>query len=1002
MARTLRLLLLASLLGAPVSAQPTPPVITVTSAFDGGAGPFVRTEMVRIDITGVEPLRPITLFAGNPAFSPISIPGFDGQLQIDPAALAPFGPYDGIGIFGGSFPFRANSAGMASLVIRVPMNFGAPAMLPASLSIQAVVAQNPFSSLVGNGFLFSDLAAVTVDEPATQPSVATLSTQFVLENATPTIVISGAGFLPESTVQPRVTFISTTSPGAEADADDVLVIDEDPGPGITPALQVRCPPILGMPMTPPMTSAGPTLIRISYVNSGLYNASSANAEFTTAPTGFADPTFFVYQTALMPTFASISPKANLTPGGCTGTVMGTDFLEGATVFFDFGGASETAATMPIVVSTTQITVDPPALPVGLVGVVVRNVDHFPASPRETVLAAPATDFAYFDPSLLSSITVTGVTPPSLVEGTGGAMITVTGTCPQVGGYTALDLLSGPAVVNLGSNLSGTDAFVPVTVMSQTTPTPGQFSIDIMAPNLPPGLNPPGVTTGGLGNAGIKYCQIVPPICLNPMGDPHLTFAAIPGAEPMNALAFLAPFQPTITSITPNNAGRVDGGQSVTITGTGFFTNDTALPSSNAALTVSLGFGGAITETLLTSLTIVSDTQIDAVTPDLTALMLALPLQVDTIARNPDGQTNPAAASDDFWIVDSLSPAVLAGFITTPGTTLLQTRAIGGMTPDIFTFNTDVTLDLGLLVQAFGDAPLIIRCRGNLTLDGTVDLSGDVFVGAPGGPMMPSDGDPPSGGGIKGVGGDVDLIQGGTVGLEGVGPYDPIGMARLNTFGRAGLHNPNQAGGGGGGGHSMAGIMGLGMDGGPTGGAGGFMLAPGFAMVQIPVLNAMDETEFFFPLGGSGGAAGGLGVAPPYLPGPPAAALGLSGSGGNGGGGICIACDGILTVSMTGVVDADGQDGSPGALDMNTSTLPGGGGGGGSGGGILLQAIQGIVVNGTAQARSGLAGAGALVGVNDGGGGSPGQIRFAMPVQALGTPQIGGSAVVDPVADMTGY
>ena len=191
-----------------------------------------------------------------------------------------------------------------------------------------------------------------------------------------------------------------------------------------------------------------------------------------------------------------------------------------------------------------------------------------------------------------------------------------------------------------------------------------------------------------------------------------------------------------------------------------------------------------------------------------------------------------------------------------------------------------------------------------------------------------------------------------------------------------------------------------MDGGPTGGAGGAAL--GFANLPFAVLGAGDGTENFYPPGGSGGGAGGLGFAPPYFPGPPGSAIGLSGSAGNGGGAILIAADG--TITLNGMIVVDGEVGAPGALDTATSLLPGGGGGGGSGGAIALQAIQGLFVNATATttASGAAGGAGALPGTNDGGAGSVGMIRFALPSMANATPQINGAATVSPAADVTGW
>jgi len=199
----------------------------------------------------------------------------------------------------------------------------------------------------------------------------------------------------------------------------------------------------------------------------------------------------------------------------------------------------------------------------------------------------------------------------------------------------------------------------------------------------------------------------------------------------------------------------------------------------------------------------------------------------------------------------------------------------------------------------------------------------------------------------------------------------------------------------------AGAMGLGMDQGLlTGGLGGPTL--GFLSLPPAILGAGDGTEYLYPPGGSGGGAGGMGASLPYSSSQPANQLGLSGSGGNGGGAILIAADGIITVN--GVITASGEAGYSGAFDSATLTIPGAGGGGGSGGGILLQAIQGIVLGPTAStlANGGLGGVGALAGVNDGGGGSDGMIRFALPAQGSATPQIDPLAVVSPTADTTGW
>ena len=954
--------------------------------------------MVTITVNGMSH-QPCTLFMGDAAPTPFAVPGFAGTLGIDPFTIAPFGPYDGLGFFGGSFPFFLDNTGAASFTIRVPVDLGAPGPLPVAFSLQAVVGQpaNP----TGEVMAFSNAVVLTVDEPSTSPSVSGIDVQVIQEGSSPTVLISGGGFLERATLTvPRVSFLSTTMPGSESDALSVSVVDTDPGPGVTAALQVVAPPGLGSIPSPPMTSAGLALIRIDFSATGLYNAANPAATFTTNPTpgNYGDPTYLVYQTNSNPSFTSMTPQAALTSGNCAVSVTGSGFLTGAEVRMDPGGM--VTSLSPTAVTQTQVdfTVPPGVLSSSLYGVTVRNVDHFPTSPKESTLSPPGTDFAVFRTGVTSNVTVTGISPVSIVEGTGGGTIFISGTCPSVGTFTALESRAGITSVNLGSNLDGTDASVSLPVVAIQTPAAGQFVIEALVPDLPPGLNPAGVTAGGLGNAGVKHLQLIPPPCLEPGGNPHLTFGAIPGAEPGNELTYLAQAAPQVTGVTPNNAGRVDGGQSVTITGTGFFTNDTSLPSSNGALMGTAVLGGTIADTPFTNVTIIDDQTITATTPDLSLLGLALPFQTDITIRNPDGQPNPSGAGDDFWIVDSLSDTTPTGFPVVPGVNVLDT-GLAVASANVYTFDTSLTVSVASIIQAHGESPVIIRCRGDVLIDGDIDLSGGVFATAPG--PNPAPLSPPAAGGSGAMGGDVTLVQPPLSANLGASTFNALTLGPFSSFGNGGGHGPIQAGGGGGGGMAGAGAMGLGMDQGLlTGGLGGPTL--GFLSLPPAILGAGDGTEYLYPPGGSGGGAGGMGASLPYSSSQPANQLGLSGSGGNGGGAILIAADGIITVN--GVITASGEAGYSGAFDSATLTIPGAGGGGGSGGGILLQAIQGIVLGPTAStlANGGLGGVGALAGVNDGGGGSDGMIRFALPAQGSATPQIDPLAVVSPTADTTGW
>lgn len=996
MVRILVLVLAVAALVPAVSGQPN---LAIVSGFDGSGSPYVRTEMLVLTLDGVEPFRPVSLFMGQPA-APFPIPSVDGQLAVNPGTLMAFGPYDGLGLFGGGFPLRADAAGQVSFPVVIPPNAGP---LPLTLTIQGIALQNPFAAASFNSFVFSNGVTLTIDEPLAPPVITGFTDdagnplQFIAEGSSTPIRITGTGFNENSTVLPQVTFTSECPPGLSAPALSVLLVDSDTGPGVAPALRVVPPPFIGGPTAPPFTQSGPVRVTVDFSGTPLFPNTPANATTTTAPTGFADPTFFVFQTAVTPAVTGISPKAGRTVPVCPVTITGNGFLDcpNIQVFFDAGGAGEAPATNVVVVNATTITCDPPPHAEALAGVAVRNPDHFPTSPRQSALSPPATDFAWFA-YVPTSVAVTAIAPPTIVEGTGGASIFITATCPQTGGYTALDPQSGPLSVNLGSNLNGTDASAPLTVVNVVVNSPGNVTIEALAPSLPPGLNPPGVTAGGRGNAGRKHVQIVAPPCLDPTATPHAAFAAIPGAKPGNVIFYLAQNPPAIASIAPNNCGREDGGQAITITGSGFFTNDSVLPSAVAVLGPQVIFGGAIPAAALANITIVNDTTITAVTPDLSALALALPFTLDAQVTNPDAQSSATAgAADDFHLYPSLSSTVANTFPTVPPAVLVDTTP--GSVPQVFTFTGDLVLPAGLLVNAEGNAPLIIRCRGNVTIDGNVALDGASVTAAPY--------FHPAGAGRGGEGSNAGNlgIQDAFQGLFGASPTDSATGFPFNGFGTGGFHAVTDGGGGGGGAMLNAGLPG--QPGTLAGGTGG---APyGFTPLRIPVLGGGGLQENLDPPGGSGGGAGGMGTPPPFNPAaPPAAAdIGFGGAGGNGGGGVCIAADGIITVN--GALIASGQDGGPGLLATNPANT-GGGGGGGAGGAILLQAIQGIRVNAGANvaALGSLGGLGAAAGGgNDGGAASDGMIRFAIPGLSASPATVlvvNGAALVTPPADTTSY
>ena len=719
--------------GLPIGAQ----TLTITSGFDGSSGPFIRSEMIVATLTGAEPFRPVTILYGNAALPPFAIPGVaTGQLGIDPMDLNAFGPWDGLGLFGPASPFLTDASGNFSAPLIIPTTFPI-AGLPWSRVFQAVTLINPLTSPGGESFALSSTAVVVIDEPATDPFISEITPHIVPENAVTPVVLTirGTGFLPQSTVVPTVTFTSTCDPALSAQGTVIQVIPDPMIPTET-ALLVEAPALVGMAQTPPATNSGPMTVTVSYATTGLYpNVGVGNeGTYTTPQTTETDPVFLVYQTTLIPVITDIDPKANPSVGGCPISITGSNFLTCGVVVFN-PGPGEVVVPNPLIVSDTLIQLTPPAIPQSLTTVAVRNIDHVTVSPRQSLANSPVTDFAFFtyDPTALvvNSITLSGGTDAgSLVEGSGGVFMTISGTCQEVGGYTLLDADSGPSGLRLGSNILGLDADLLVTAAADMKITsPGNWTIVAAVPALPPGIAfiPPAPSSGGLTNTGQKQVQIVPPVCVVAGGAPlpHKAYAAIPGVEPGNVLNYFAASPPMIDHILPNNCGRLDGGQTITIKGSGFLTQDVTLPSSDLLVVPGVVFSGEFAPSIpAVSVTILDEFTLEVVTPDLSALVLTPPISTDIVITNPDGQQSDVLGDqDDFHFYPSLAGLVANNFSLAGPTVLVSTTTGPGGTAIVYTFLGDLTLPAGLLVNATGEHPFIIRVRGNVVIDGDIDLSG---------------------------------------------------------------------------------------------------------------------------------------------------------------------------------------------------------------------------------------------------------------------------------------
>lgn len=227
----------------------------------------------------------------------------------------------------------------------------------------------------------------------------------------------------------------------------------------------------------------------------------------------------------------------------------------------------------------------------------------------------------------------------------------------------------------------------------------------------------------------------------------------------------------------------------------------------------------------------------------------------------------------------------------------------------FSVPAGVTL---MFIRNAGSTPVVILAQGDVTIAGTVDVSGE--NGNASGTAGAGRGGRGGPGGFRGGNGEVVVTSPG--GGSGLGPGGAAGCCS-------------------GGSNSGAGGAGFGTGGGQGGSAGGLGGAPYGTIGLVPFV------------GGSGGGGG--------------SAFGSGGGGGGGGGGaILIASSAKITVASTGSILAKGGIGAREA------------GGGGSGGAIRM--VSNNMIHSGALNTSGGAGAATSSSYNGGAGGN-GRVRL---------------------------
>jgi hypothetical protein len=465
---------------------------------------------------------------------------------------------------------------------------------PRAAGTVGVTVQNPDnqSATRANSFTFVAPPVVSSVTPSSGPLAG--GTQ---------VIIAGAGFQPGATVRfgsntalsigvDSPTQITAQTPPGAAGSVDVRVTNPDTQFGVlargftySPAPQVSGAspnngPVAGNIQ---VTVAGQNFDPLARAFFGGVQAASTALPTTptqlvvTAPphsAGVADVQVVnsdgqsgtrsnAYTYNSLPTISSVSPASGPTAGGTSVTIIGTNFLTGALVFF--GAIQAPTATVN---SATQITAVTPAQSPGTVSVSVLNPDG------QSAMRSNAFSYTVTAPAP----TLGSVSPDSGPD-TGGTTILINGTNFQAG-----------ATVQLGGSPATSVVLVSTSQIQAVTPAHADGAVDVVVANpdaqsatlaagfaysltQPLGTTPPQFVRLMTCSDAQKNCQVfaspnVPePALLTPYTDPtfgtKIIRVSVPAAAG-NVGNLMVP------SYSPNQAFNADGTLLLLYSGNGFW------------------------------------------------------------------------------------------------------------------------------------------------------------------------------------------------------------------------------------------------------------------------------------------------------------------------------------------------------------------------------------------------------------------------------------------------
>ena len=581
-----------------------------------------------------------TYTASNPAPTVTSIsPTSGGTTGSTSVTITGTGFLTGATVsFGGTAATNVNVVGSTSITATTPAH--------ASGAVNVVVTNSDTQTgTLPNGYTYGNPA----------PTVTSISPTTGATTGSTSVTITGTGFLTGATVSfggtaatnvtvVGATSITATTPAHAAGAVSVVVTNTDTQTGTLPnGFTYGSPAPTVTSITPSsgtangsssvtitgtgfVTGATVTMGGTAATNVIVVSATSITATTPAHAAGAVDVVVtntdaqagtlvngYTYTSSNpAPTVTSIAPNTGSSAGGISVTITGTGFLTGATV--SLGG---TAATNVTVVGPTSITATTPAHAAGAVNVTVTNTDAQAGTlPSGYTYTNPAPTVGSITPNtgtanggtavtingtgFLPGVTVSlGGTAATNVNLVGNTSITATTPAHAAGGVTVTVTNSDAQSASLINGYTYTASNPAPTVSSITPnsgPVAGGITVTITGTGFLAGAT---VSLGGTAATGVNVASSTSITATTPAHVAGAVTVTVTNSDAQNGsltngYTYRNP-APTVTSITPNS-GSSAGGNSVTITGTGFTAGATVSLGGTAATGVSVVSGTSITAT----------------------------------------------------------------------------------------------------------------------------------------------------------------------------------------------------------------------------------------------------------------------------------------------------------------------------------------------------------------------------------------------------------------------